>query len=79
MQHVHDKATLNSTDTIAQRPIQTHHVDSTLKRRGNDVESTWCLCRDLIQGHPIYRVIAIFIIQTITPSSKVEGTVSAKD
>ena len=33
--------------------LQTHHVDSTLKRRGNDrsfprrfnVESTWCVCR----------------------------------
>ena len=26
--------------------LQTHHMDSTLKRRGN-VESTWCVCRAL--------------------------------
>ena len=30
--------------------LQTHHVDSTLKRRGN-MESRWCVCRVILSGH----------------------------
>ena len=32
------------------RSLQTHHVDSTLKRRGN-MESRWCVCRVILSGH----------------------------
>ena len=37
--------------------LQIHHMDSTLKQRGNDrfnVESTWCVCRTCSTGKLVF-------------------------
>ena len=48
-----------SETTAQSTTLQTHYMDSTLKRRGDDrfnVESTWCVCRVCVPIVPLTEI-----------------------